>query len=82
MTRQPWREDMPDQRLTLQETLAAYTTEGAWVEFMEDRKGVLKAGYLADIVVLSGDIEAVAYEQIGALRALVTICDGVISHQG
>jgi len=81
MTRKPWRADMPDQRLTLQETLAAYTSEGAWVEFMEDRKGVLKAGYLADIVVLSGDIEATPHKEIAALRPLVTICDGVVTHR-
>ncbi|MFN3636645.1 MAG: amidohydrolase, partial [Rhizobium rhizophilum] len=58
MTRQPWAEDMPDHRLSLEETLTAYTRTSAWVEYTEDRKGVLKPGYLADIVVLSGDIEA------------------------
>ncbi|OCC06173.1 hydrolase [Labrys sp. WJW] len=82
MTRQPWKEGMPDQRLSLMETLAAYTSEGAFVEFMEDRKGRLKPGYLADIVVLSGDIEATPATELAALRPLVTICDGRITHQG
>jgi hypothetical protein len=81
MTRQPWKEGMPDQRLSLMETLAAYTSEGAFVEFMEDRKGRLKPGYLADIVVLSGDIEATPATELAALRPLVTICDGRITHQ-
>ncbi|MDZ5454387.1 amidohydrolase [Labrys sp. ZIDIC5] len=81
MTRQPWKEGMPDQRLSLMETLAAYTSEGAFVEFMEDRKGRLKPGYLADIVVLSGDIEATPAAELAALRPLVTICDGRITHQ-
>lgn len=81
MTRQPWKEGMPDQRLSLMETLAAYTSEGAWVEFMEDRKGRLKPGYLADIVILSGDIEATPANDLAALRPLVTICDGRITHQ-
>jgi predicted amidohydrolase YtcJ len=82
MTRKPWKDGMPDQRLDLMETLAAYTSEGAWVEFMEDRKGVLKPGFLADIVVLSGDIEATPHEDIAALRPLATICDGVVTYSG
>lgn len=79
MTRKPWAEDMPDQRLSLDETLAAYTRTGAWVEYMEDRKGVLTPGYLADVVLLSGDIEATAAEDIATLSPVLTICDGRIT---
>ena len=53
----------------------------AWVEFMEDRKGILKPGYLADVVVLSGDIEACAAEDIAALAPKFTICDGRITYE-
>lgn len=81
MTRKVWKEGLPDQRLSLMETLAAYTRTSAWVEFMEDRKGVLKPGYLADVVVLSGDIEAVAFDQISTLRPVMTICDGRVTHE-
>ena len=81
MTRKPWRDDMPDHRLTLDETLKAYTRTSAWVEFMEDRKGILKPGYLADVVVLSGDIEACAAEEIAALAPKFTICDGRITYE-
>ena len=81
MTRKPWRDDMPDHRLTLDETLKAYTRTSAWVEFMEDRKGILKPGYLADVVVLSGDIEACAAEDIAALAPKLTICDGRITYE-
>lgn len=81
MTRKPWADDMPDHRLSLDETLAAYTKTSAWVEFMEDRKGMLKPGYFADVVVLSGDIAAVASEEIAGLDVVVTICDGRITHE-
>ncbi|QRM57932.1 amidohydrolase [Sinorhizobium sp. BG8] len=81
MTRKTWKDGMPDQRLSLKETLAAYTRTSAWVEFMEDRKGVLKQGYLADIVVLSGDVEAAASEALAGIRPVTTICDGRITHQ-
>jgi predicted amidohydrolase YtcJ len=81
MTRMPWADDMPDHRLSLDETLAAYTKTSAWVEFMEDRKGMLKPGYLADIVVLSDDIGAVASAEIARLGVFLTVCDGKITHE-
>ncbi|CAN7654364.1 amidohydrolase [Pararhizobium sp. LjRoot255] len=81
MTREIWKEGLPDQRLSLMETLAAYTRTSAWVEFMEDRKGVLKPGYLADVVVLSGDIEAVPFDQLATLRPIMTVCDGRITYE-
>lgn len=65
-----------DQRLTLPEALAGYTTAGAYAEHTDDRKGMLRAGYLADVVILSGDIEATPVEQIGDLTAAFTICGG------
>ncbi len=81
MTRRTWKNGMADQRLSLLETLAAYTRTGAWVEFMEDRKGVLKPGYLADIVILDGDVEATPYEGLAAIRPLATICDGRFTYE-
>ncbi|MBU2327368.1 MAG: amidohydrolase [Alphaproteobacteria bacterium] len=81
MTRRLWDDDMPDHRLSLDQTLAAYTKTSAWVEFMEDRKGMLKPGYYADIVVLSGDIATVASEEIANLKVALTICDGRITHK-
>lgn len=81
MTRKPWKEELRDQRLSLMEVLRAYTRNGAWVEFMEDRKGVLKPGYFADVVVLDDDIEHAASGSIGRIRPVLTVCDGKVSYQ-
>lgn len=81
VNRKPWKDGLPEERFTLPEALHAYTAMGAWVEFMEDRKGVLKAGYLADIVILSTDIEQVSPAAIIDVRAATTICDGRITYQ-
>ncbi|WP_242224753.1 amidohydrolase [Shinella zoogloeoides] len=81
MTRTVWKGGMKDERLSLHETLAAYTKNGAWVEFMEDRKGVLKPGYLADIVVLSADVETADFGDLAKIRPVTTICDGRITYQ-
>jgi predicted amidohydrolase YtcJ len=79
MLRKPWAKGDPDQSLTLDEALAAYTTGGAYAEFMEHRKGRLKPGYLADIVVLSGDLDACPAEELTDIRPLTTICGGRVT---
>jgi predicted amidohydrolase YtcJ len=81
ITRTKWRDDLPDQRMTLMESLHAYTDDGAWVEFMEDRKGKLVEGYLADIVILAEDIEACAVERIADIRPILTLCDGRVTYE-
>jgi predicted amidohydrolase YtcJ len=80
MLRKPWKEGLPDQRFPLDEAIAAYTTGGAYAEFMEHRKGMLKPGYLADIVVLSGDVDAQPPETLADIHPLTTICGGRITY--
>ncbi len=80
VTRTVWRPGMPSQAQTLEETLASYTRDGAWVERMEGRKGMLKSGMLADAVILDGDIETTAPHAIHAMKVATTICDGRIVH--
>ncbi|RWO89140.1 amidohydrolase [Mesorhizobium sp.] len=79
--RKPWAEGDPDQSFSLHESLAGYTVEGAYAEFMEHRKGRLKPGFMADLVVLSGDIEATAPEALHMVRPATTICGGKITYQ-
>ncbi|MCI2398881.1 amidohydrolase [Aliiroseovarius subalbicans] len=71
----------PDQRIGLRESLAAYTRDNAWVEFNEHRKGRLRAGMMADVVVLDADIESLPAEQLGTAKAAVTICAGRITFE-
>jgi predicted amidohydrolase YtcJ len=40
MVRKPFRPGQPEQAQTLEQTLASYTRDNAWVEFAEDRKGM------------------------------------------
>lgn len=79
VTRKRWAENDPDQSFSLMEALAAYCVEGAYAEFKEDRKGMIRAGYLADIVVLNGDIEATAPDQLQTIQPTTTICGGRVS---
>jgi predicted amidohydrolase YtcJ len=61
------------------EALSAYCVEGAYAEFKEDRKGSIREGYLADMVVLNADIEAAAADGLLTIRPVTTICGGRIS---
>lgn len=81
MTRKPWAPGLPDQRQSLDQALAGYTADGAYAEFMEHRKGRLKPGMLADLVVFGGDIEAAEPEAIAAIRPAVTICGGATTFE-
>ncbi|MER8391538.1 amidohydrolase [Mesorhizobium sp. M1340] len=79
--RKPWAEGDPDQSFSLIEALAGYTVEGAYAEFMEHRKGRLKPGYLADLVVLSADIETIEPPSLHKVHPVSTICGGKITYQ-
>jgi len=46
---------VPEQRLSLETALAAYTRAGAYASFEEKVKGMIAPGMLADLVVLSAD---------------------------
>lgn len=80
MTQKPLTEACPPQAQSLADTLHAFTLAGAYAEFAENRKGMLRQGWLADVIVLDTDLENMAPESIGATKVLATICDGRMTH--
>jgi predicted amidohydrolase YtcJ len=66
----------PDERITLRQAVEYYTSGSAYAEFTEHRKGRLKRGHLADLVVLSRDIFAVPPREILETRPVLTIVGG------
>ena len=81
MTRKPWAPGQPEQRQTLADTLLAYTRDAAFAEFQENNKGNLRPGYLADLVLLSEDLEAMPTDAIGGVNPLLTVCDGRVVYE-
>ena len=82
MMRQRVHHEQSDQRQSLHDSLAAYTCDGAYVDFAEHSKGKLMPGMLADIVVLSDDLDRVEPDRIDKVQPVVTICDGHITYDG
>jgi predicted amidohydrolase YtcJ len=70
------QEYLPEQRLTMDQAIAAYTTGSAFAEFEEKEKGELAAGMLADFVVLDRDVTAAAADTVLATKVLRTVVGG------
>jgi predicted amidohydrolase YtcJ len=65
--------------LSLPDVLRAYTASGAWTAHVEALTGVLKPGLAGDVVVLTGDIEAVEPQAIPTLDVAATIAGGRVT---
>ncbi|UCG85469.1 MAG: amidohydrolase [Gemmatimonadota bacterium] len=75
----------PDQRLTIEESIEAYTKGPAWAAFEEDIKGSLTPGKLADIAVFDADLIEVGNGDPAALleaKVLYTIVGGRVVYEG
>lgn len=66
----------PMEKLTMEKAIEYYTLGAAYSQFAEDRKGMLRKGYIADIIILSEDIFNTAEEMIMSVKVDYTITDG------
>jgi predicted amidohydrolase YtcJ len=72
---------LPDQRLTLDEALRAFTAGSAYASFDEERLGILGPGMQCDISVFESDLARVPSRKIATTRVLATIIGGEIVFQ-
>jgi predicted amidohydrolase YtcJ len=70
------QEYFPEQRLTMDQAIAAYTSGSAFAEFDEKEKGKLVPGMLADFVVMDRDPTASSPEKLLATKVLRTVVGG------
>ena len=64
------------QALSMEEALRAYTADPAWLDYMEDRKGSIEAGMLADFAVISDDLTAIDPDKIEDVEIHMSIVGG------
>lgn len=67
---------VPDQKITVQEALVAYTRTAAYASFEELEKGRIAPGFLADFAVIDRDLRAVPPPAIREARVTRTIVGG------
>lgn len=71
----------PQEALTREQALAAYTSGGAYAAGEEAERGMIRTGMTADLAVLSQDVLTVPPPQLPATRSLLTIAKGQVAHE-
>lgn len=66
----------PQEKITMDQAIAAYTTGSAFAEFSEKQKGLMVSGMLADFVVLDRDPTAVDAQKLLQTKVLRTVVGG------
>jgi len=68
----------PEQKIKMEDAIKYYTLGSAYSQFMENRKGMIKTGFLADIVIVDKDLLAIPENEIMKTKVDYTITGGKI----
>lgn len=71
----------PNECVDVETAIDAYTLESAYGEFMEDVKGRIKPGFLADMVLLDKDIFTVEHDDIKNILPVLTMVGGKVVYK-
>lgn len=72
---------IPEQKISVEESIRAYTIGSAVAEFQEKEKGTLAPGKLADLVIVSDDIFKIDPKEICKAKVDMTIMDGRVVYE-
>jgi predicted amidohydrolase YtcJ len=73
---------MPEQRLTLEEALRAFTLGAAYAEHAEGKRGMIRPGFDADLTLFARDLLEVPAGELPGVPILATVVGGRIEHAG
>ena len=71
---------VPQEKISVEEALRAYTMGNAYGVFAEDRRGKLAPGYLADLVLIDRDLTRIPPEEIEQAAVRATVVGGRVVH--
>jgi predicted amidohydrolase YtcJ len=71
---------IPEEKVSVEAALHAYTTTNAYAGFQEDRLGRIAPGMLADFVVLGEDLLSIDLARIAKVPVLRTVVDGQVRY--
>lgn len=73
---------VPEQKISIEEAIRAYTSGSAYAEFQDRVKGTIAPGKLADVVILTQDIFKINPNEIENVKVAMTIVDGRVVYEG
>jgi len=68
----------PEQKIKMEDAIKYYTVGSAYSQFMDNRKGMIKTGYLADIVIVDKDLLTISENEIMKTKVDYTITAGKV----
>jgi predicted amidohydrolase YtcJ len=71
----------PEEALSREEALAAFTRGAAWASFAEGRRGMIREGFDADLTAFAEDVRAVPADALPSLPVTLTVVGGRVVHQ-
>jgi hypothetical protein len=72
---------MPEQRITLEQALEAFTAGAAYASFDEHRLGMLRPGMQCDLTIFDRDLTRSSARQVAQAKVLATIIAGKVEHR-
>lgn len=72
---------VPEQKISVDEAVRAFTWGSAYGEFQENWKGTLEVGRLADMIIISDDIFTIDPVKIPEAKVVMTIADGKVVYE-
>lgn len=72
----------PEQKISIEQAITAYTVGSAFAEFAEKQKGKLEPGMLADMIVLDRDITSVLPAKVLETQVVRTVVGGKTVYEG
>lgn len=72
---------VPEQKISVEDALRAYTHGGAYASFTDKEKGVLSSGALADFAMIDRDLTRIAPEAIRDAHVALTVVGGRVVYE-
>jgi len=72
---------VPEQKISVEQALIAYTRDAAYASFEENDKGMVKVGYLADLAMIDRNLMTVPPETLKDANIMMTIVNGDIIYK-
>lgn len=69
---------LPEQRITLHDAIAGYTSNAAFTNFLETKTGSVEIGKYADLIILSENLFDIPTDKISEVKVLTTLLEGKV----